>query len=163
MMSPRGATDCGCSVSCSPTSTPPLPPKSCCSTSGKTNHEGTKGTKVFTKKTSQVRVLFAMAVPESSRSARNAQEFSDRKDRLGDFFVLFVSSCFFRANQPYVPVLPSVTRQTMAELTAPYRGTRRRLRSSVICSSSDIAASSSSLTVRGPNRTRPSCARSRLP
>jgi hypothetical protein len=100
-MSPRGATDCGCSVSCSPTSTPPLPPKSCCSTSGKTNHEGTKGTKVFTKKTSQVRVFFAMAVPESSRSARNAQEFSDRKDRLGDFFVLFVSSCYFRANQPY--------------------------------------------------------------
>jgi hypothetical protein len=79
----------------------PSPPKSCCSTSGKTNYEGTKGTKVFTKKTSQVRVLFAMAVPESSRSARNAQEFSDRKDRLGDFFVLFVSSCYFRANQPY--------------------------------------------------------------
>ena len=42
-----------------------------------------------------------MAVPESSRSARNAQEFSDRKDRLGDFFVLLVSSCYFRANQPY--------------------------------------------------------------
>ena len=42
-----------------------------------------------------------MAVPESSRSARNAQEFSDRKDRLGDFFVLFVSSCLFRANQAY--------------------------------------------------------------
>jgi len=40
-----------------------------------------------------------MATPESFRGARDAHENSDRKDRLCDFFVLFVSLWFIRIDR----------------------------------------------------------------